>query len=316
MVIHGIARRSARPQSHAPAPPDVRPLTPDDVGLLRLDWRHRHDPAEVRRLVGAFPGRSMWVPATGEFVLIALWRNRTDIVHVAEMSAVRDAGALLREAGHAAGELGSEMLVVVENDERRHPRFYREHGFHLIDSVISMERDSGYGLPSESGQLRFAPVRIESALLPTIEAIDHRAFPWFWWNSHDEFASYLTMPDVSVLAGLLDDRVVSYFGVTEYAGWGHLDRIAVDPVAQGTGIGAQTLSGAITLLLSRGAGMIGLSTQADNHRSQRLYARAGFARRADADYRIYGKALGSTSIDQLLGRACSPDGLILVDNQQ
>lgn len=315
MVIHGIARRSARPQSHAQASPDVRPLTPGDVGLLRLDWRHRHDPAEVRRLVGAFPGRSMWIPATGEFVLIAPWRNRTDIVHIAELSAVRDVGTLIANAAHAAGERGAEMLVVVENDERRRPRFYREHGFQLIDSVISMERHGAYGLPAESGQMRFTPVRIESEVLPAIEAVDQRAFPWFWWNSHDEFVSYLTMPDVSVLAGLLDERVVSYFGVTEYAGWGHLDRIAVDPVAQGTGIGAQTLSGAITLLRSRGAGMIGLSTQADNHRSQRLYARAGFSR-ADADYRIYGKALGSTSIDQLLGRACASDGPILVDSQQ
>ena len=287
-----------------------------DLADLRLDWRHRHDAADVRRLVAAFPGRSMWLPETGEFALIAPWRNRTDIVHVAELSAVRHPSPILEHAGAAAGELGADMLIVVENDERRRAGFYRDNGFAMLEAVISMELDSGDGPATAAGRLRFAPVRLASDMLPAVEALDHRAFPWFWWNSRDEFASYLTMPDVSVMAGLLDGRIVSYFGVTSYGGWGHLDRIAVDPDAQGMGLGGETLEAAVTLLRGQGAGMIALSTQADNRRSRRLYGRAGFRRRADSDYRIYGRALGGQSIDRLLSLPAATAQHVLMDNAQ
>ena len=68
-------------------------------------------------------------------------------------------------------------------------------------------------------------------------------------------------------------------------------RIAVIPGRQGAGYGLETLHFAIARLSDLGARRVGLSTQADNFRSQQLYERYGFRRTGGNDYTIYGQWL-------------------------
>ena len=65
-------------------------------------------------------------------------------------------------------------------------------------------------------------------------------------------------------------------------------RIAVIPERQGAGYGLETLHFAIARLSDLGARRVGLSTQANNIRSQQLYERYGFRRTGGNDYTIYG----------------------------
>jgi ribosomal protein S18 acetylase RimI-like enzyme len=73
-----------------------------------------------------------------------------------------------------------------------------------------------------------------------------------------------------------------------FAGWGHLDRIAVAPRQQGEGRGRDALALAIAAMRHQGAARIALSTQLTNLRSQRLYERCGFRRTPELDYRLFG----------------------------
>jgi RimJ/RimL family protein N-acetyltransferase len=57
---------------------------------------------------------------------------------------------------------------------------------------------------------------------------------------------------------------------------------------QGTGYGLEALRFAVHLLRNGGATRVGLSTQANNTRSQHLYHRYGFQRTYQNDYNIYG----------------------------
>jgi RimJ/RimL family protein N-acetyltransferase len=91
--------------------------------------------------------------------------------------------------------------------------------------------------------------------------------------------------------GLYDGVPISYFGVTTYLGWGHLDRIAVRPEFQGRGFGKEALTFAIAHLAGLGAQRIGLSTQRGNAPSRRIYERFGFRRVWGNDYRVYGRYL-------------------------
>jgi ribosomal protein S18 acetylase RimI-like enzyme len=56
----------------------------------------------------------------------------------------------------------------------------------------------------------------------------------------------------------------------------HLARLAVDPRAQGMGVGAALLNGALRHFARRGLNVMTVNTQHSNDRSQRLYLRAGF----------------------------------------
>ena len=138
--------------------------------------------------------------------------------------------------------------------------------------------------------------REDNALLLQLLALDNAAFPWLWRNSLDEFWEYLDTPGVQVLAIHDRDQIVAYIGVTEFEGWGHIDRVAVQPDRQGEGFGQIAVTLGLDALREGGARRVGLSTQRSNVRSQRLYERLGFQRTPELDYHIYGALAGASAI--------------------
>lgn len=264
-------------------------LREDHVDLLRLSWQHRHDADEVRRILTIFPGRSVWLPDTREFVLVGPWRHRDDVAVIHELAAVRHSELLIGAAVTRCRDAGAALVLIAELDERRRPAFYGRIGFDELEEVVTYEMERPAPRVNASAPLTFVPVSAaEPELLETVLALDHSAFPWLWWNSASELAAYTLMPGVSLYLGLADGVPVSYVGLTSYPGWGHLDRIAVHPAHQGRGFGRVSLAFATGTLAKRGARRVGLSTQGDNVRSQRMYERFGFRRSRVNDYRLYG----------------------------
>lgn len=267
-----------------------QPLSAEAAARHRFDWAGRLDINELNRTLSIFPGRSSWIPEVDEVLVVGPWRNRDDIATVAQISAVRRLDELIAASREASFRLGADGFVMPEWNETRNPRFYERNGLDQLEDVISFEVDAGVSQP---GDLKVNdPVRLvtaDSPLLDRIMEIDHHAFPWLWRNSRLEFEHYLFTPGVEMWALRDDDgEPVSYAGITSYAGWGHLDRIAVDPEHQGQGMGDRTVRFAIARLRQLGARRVGLSTQRSNLRSQRLYTRIGFQQTWQNDYRIYG----------------------------
>ena len=272
-------------------PPEIRTLRPEDVPALRLGPQPKLDHQAMGEALRAWPDRSVWTPEHREYAVAAPWRHRGDISVVQAMVAVRSTEALLRGLAERCAAAGDALALVIELDELRHPRLYARAGFDLLEKVVTFELN-GPRASSAAGPVRFKRFQPPDAGLQTaLVELDHAAFPWLWWNSEREFEVYATIPGVDIFVGLLGDQPVSYIGVTTFAGWGHLDRIAVRPSAQGQGVGAASLEFAISTLARRGARRIGLSTQYDNDRSRRLYGRFGFRRARDHDYRLYGARL-------------------------
>ncbi len=270
---------------------EVLLLTPEAVGQLGLGLRNRVGAGDARAILKTYPGRSVWTPETHEYALVAPWRHRCDIAAVQELAAVRHAETLLAAVVERCRAAGDALVLVVELDETRRPAAYARAGFLPIEEVVTYELERP-DATSPTGPLAFTPVSsTEGEDLIDLLRIDHSAFPWLWWNSEVEFASYIGTPGVQVFLGRWYGEPVAYVGVTSYGAWGHLDRIAVDPRAQGTGLGRQALGFACATLATRGARRVGLSTQRDNVRSQRLYERFGFRRSRAYDYRLYGAAL-------------------------
>ena len=273
----------------------VRILLPEDVDLLRLGWQHRHDAHDVRRLLSIYPERSVWIPETREFALVGPWRHRADIAAVQEFSAIRGIEPLIAALLQLSRQADTTLVLITELDERRRPSFYGRLGFEELEEVITYELDRPGTQPLPAppvAPVTFVPITFaDGPGLDVVLRIDHVAFPWLWWNSAEELRSYVVTPGVALYLGLLEGQPVAYVGMTSYPGWGHLDRIAVLPDVQGQGVGRRALAFAAGTLARRGARRIGLSTQADNIRSQRLYERFGFRRSRVNDYRLYGSWL-------------------------
>jgi ribosomal protein S18 acetylase RimI-like enzyme len=272
--------------------PLIRALTPDDVPALRLRGERGLNDRVVRAVLESYPGRSVWIPETVEFALLAPWRHRDDIGLVQELDAVEHAEALIAGAIEGCREAGAAMVLVIEMDELRRQGFYRRAGLEQIEEVITYELDRPRAISFTPGSLAFSRVApADAAAMAELLRLDHAAFPWLWWNTEAEFAAYAETTGVQLYLARKAGEAIAYLGLTSFLGWGHLDRIAVVPGVQGQGYGRQALAFAVDRLARNGARRVALSTQRANLRSQRLYERAGFRRSRGFDYRLYGAVL-------------------------
>lgn len=273
---------------------EVRPLRPADVESLRLRHHPRIDEADAAALIVECPGVSCWIPSTREFVLVTPWRHRTDLVTIHTLEAFSNERALLAEVKHRASDNGIAAVIIVDMEEIRRPSFYEVNGFRRAEHVVTYQhtRPRSLANAARSSRLRFVQAEIaDGSLLSAVHELDNASFPWLWWNSREEFQTYVRFPGVEIWAGFLGDRLVAYFGTTEYRGWSHLDRIATDPHHQGKGLGRESLLFAVQQMVRRGARRVSLSTQESNTRSRTLYEDLGFIRTPNDDYTMYAAVL-------------------------
>jgi ribosomal protein S18 acetylase RimI-like enzyme len=246
--------------------------------------------AALRETLTRYPERSVWIPETLEYLILAPWRNRPEIAHVEELVGVRHSESLLRGAFERCVEQSDDLLLAIELESGYGAARYERAGLHMLEEVITYEIDLARAVADVESDISVEPVRLtDERAIGVVAGIDHAAFPWLWRNSAEEFQTYLRTPGVFVALVSVAGEPVAYFGATLYAGWGHLDRIAVAPRRQGQGYGAATLRSAAAAMRRQGARRLALSTQRTNVRSQRLYERFGFHRTPGLDYQLFGR---------------------------
>lgn len=281
----------ASSEESGPATQEVAPLELADIPRLGLGGNPRIDESDVRAVLESAPGRSFWLPETGEFILVAPWRNRLELPSIHTLWSFSNDGPLIRAALQASMDAGAAALVMLETGERRSTSFYHRHGFTRIEIIRTYEHVEPKVLARQydADVQQFTRVTARHTdLLTAVEVLDHAAFPWFWWNSTAEFRAYVNYPGVEVWAGIRDDQVISYFGFTSFHHWAHLDRIAVAPEWQGRGVGRSALGFAAQQMVRARASRIGLSTQSSNRVSRHLYESLGFRHTRQSDYDVYG----------------------------
>ena len=110
---------------------------------------------------------------------------------------------------------------------------------------------------------------------PELAAIDGRAFPRGWGLDTDAIGDALDATPWSRLR--VAGRPAEGYAITGRARTrGYLQRLAVDPVAQGRGLGRALVVDALRWLTAKGAMEVLVNTQEVNARALRLYADLGF----------------------------------------
>lgn len=284
--------------SPEPARPSVapQPLTPEVAATLRLPWTSLLSREELVEHVARHPALCWHVPGASAYLVAGPWRNRAEIVEVFETRGDRHRRALWRAllGGGEAGARSPYAVVLIDpNEYRTAAPFYRRVGVRTIEEVQVLRSGAPPVRPVER-TLELVPARPRE--LAELERVDHAAFPFLWRNSRPEFEEYLRAPGVTVRLARSGEGSVGYVGFTRLDGWGHIDRLAVTPEAQGRGYGSQLLSWALHELHAAGARYVQLSTQATNERSHGLYARFGFAR-TRSGYMLYGVSPGEATGD-------------------
>jgi GNAT superfamily N-acetyltransferase len=159
-------------------------------------------------------------------------------------------------------------------------------GFGVREELHLLVHDLRDLPPSLPAPLR----RARTADRPAVLEVDGAAFPPFWRLDGEGLADALAATPTSRFRVAGTDRVLGYAIVGRAARRGYVQRLAVAPDVQGTGLGRALLVDGLRWLRRRGAARAVVNTQVDNDRARHLYESLGF-RMAPSGLAVLGRDL-------------------------
>jgi len=265
----------------------IIPLAPDQLHRLWLTAETHYSVRTLREHLERYPHLGWMDSDSGDYIVGSYWKDRPAIGLIMESSTSAQRPALAQRLLESYHETGGELAVLSEHEVAHALPFYQGIGFVVLEDVICYERPPAR-LPTSKRRLFVR--RLEDADLPALVKLERETFPWLWWETSTTLRQANQRQDTWVMVAYLDQELVGYLILAVRGNWGHLNRIGVHPARQGQGLGRELLAAAIDEMTRRGASTIGLNTQTDNARSQRLYESFGFARTGET-FQVYGKWL-------------------------
>lgn len=234
------------------------------------------------------------LPGTDGRLRISAWRGDRNTAHLTpgrgRLTAAVVAHALVELAEGAYGTALTAALPAAEQGPFLDAGFEVHERLHLLVRTL----DDLPQVAPASADLR----RGHHADRPAVLAVDAAAFPTFWRLDKAGLEDALAATPTSrlrVAIGRTDPRSLVGYAVTGRAGTrGYLQRLAVDPPAQGAGTGAALVVDGLRWLRRWGAKEVLVNTQESNAAAVRLYERLGFRLQTEG-LAVLRRALGEAS---------------------
>jgi len=212
---------------------------------------------------------------------VSPWRGDASTAHLLPGRSKPTAASLSRTLEELAGtDYGAALTAALPPAEQR---LFLDAGFEVHERLHLLVRDlDGLArLGAGPAELR----RGHHADRPRILAVDAAAFPPFWQLDAPGLEDAVAAtPSARLRVAVARDapRPIVGYAVTGRAGpRGYLQRLAVDPPAQGAGIGAALVVDGLRWLRRWGAKEVLVNTQVGNDAAVRLYERLGFRLQPD-----------------------------------
>ena len=230
--------------------------------------------------------RSHVVRRGPERLRVGIWRTGSRVGYLAPVGEVPPPTAPMVQ--HCCALLAargfSEVLTGALSPSEQ--RGFLEAGFTVREALHLLVHDLADLPPNVPAPLRKA----RNADRATVLAVDSAAFPPFWHLDADGLDDALAATPSSRFRVAVDGAVVGYAIVGRAARRGYVQRLAVAPEVQGSGLGRALLIDGLRWLRRRGAARAVVNTQVDNDRARRLYESLGF-RMAPSGLAVLGRVL-------------------------
>jgi ribosomal protein S18 acetylase RimI-like enzyme len=147
-------------------------------------------------------------------------------------------------------------------------------GFELKQNIVLLElRHENIRFFSAPYGIRIRPM--QDADMPAVAKVDLAAFGQFWHNTETALQR-ARLQCASATVAEDDSGLIGYQLSAQNPLGAHLARLAVQPEAQGRGVGSVLVSHLIQTLGANKLGKLSVNTQADNVASLSLYKKLGF----------------------------------------
>lgn len=209
-----------------------------------------------------------------EHYRIGSWRGHETLGYLAPLSAPQQltAAGLQRAMTRLARSGYKEILTAALSEPEQ--AFFLRAGFTVHERLHLLRHDltNVSATNSRPAELRRIHRWHHRALLE----LDQRAFDPFWKLDQANLIEAIQATPTTRVVGMFMPELVAY-AVTGLAGdQGYLQRLAVDPDRQGSGIATRLVTDTLTWLAHRHATAASVNTQETNHRALALYEHLGF----------------------------------------
>ena len=262
----------------------IIPIFPADILTVPLAADSHFTRDTLAQHLARYPHLAFRLVDGPDYALGGYWHRRPEIGLLLEVASQEQRPALVERLLAAYRQAGARLVVLAEGEAEQALDFYRQIGFDVLEEVIPYERPPCRVEPL-SPRLALRPLAEDD--LPALVALEEQAFPWLWWETAESFWEAAQRPGRWAYTAWRGGDLVGYLILAQRCDFGHINRIAVHPSWQGQGYGAELLTYAISALARHGAQRVGLNTQSNNTRSQRLYERFAFQRTGER-YWFYG----------------------------
>jgi len=203
------------------------------------------------------------------------WRGSTAVAYLMPLSPASTLGPAVLSAARAklvargfseviTGAVGASECVALHQD-----------GFTDREKLHLLSHDFSTPIPRRR-HTRVKIRRATSRSHQSILSVDHKAFDSFWRLDESGLQEALTATPISRLRVVRRGEVVGY-AVTGRAGRnGYLQRLAVAPDQEGSGIGSALIHDSLRWLKRSRVSRVWVNTQQANSRALALYQRLGF----------------------------------------
>lgn len=206
------------------------------------------------------------------------WRANDDLAYLVPLSPAHTltVGALAKARAELDAQ-GFDEIVTAAVAPAERAAFLRD-GFEEREHLHLLHHDLR-GVPRPRRLPFAANPRIERGTRADRDAVldlDSRTFDDFWRLDDDGLTDALEATPVSRLRVIRDHGIVGYAVAGRAGTQGFLQRLAVDPTHQGSGLGRALVHDALHWMRRRGATIGWVNTQEANARALSLYRHLGF----------------------------------------
>jgi GNAT superfamily N-acetyltransferase len=221
------------------------------------------------------------------------WRARGDLAYLVPLSPAHTltAGAL-RKARAELDSQGFDEIVTAAVAPPERAAFLND-GFEEREHLHLLKHDLT-DLPSIRRRWPWsAGIHIErgsGADRPDVLDLDSRTFDEFWQLDDEGLTDAMDATPLSRMRVVRDPDLIGYAVAGRAGTQGFLQRLAVDPSRQGSGLGRALVYDALHWMRRRGARVGWVNTQEANRRALALYEHLGF-RPADHNLTVLARAV-------------------------
>ncbi len=131
---------SGEPGRNRKEPVILEELQPGAISGINLNWTSHFNTPALRLHLQEFPGLTLRVQGTPDYIVGDNWRRRPEIGHITESSSRLYRSNLVEGLLQQFQQRGYRAVIVGQDEQNANSKFYEDAGFEELERIVYYEK--------------------------------------------------------------------------------------------------------------------------------------------------------------------------------